>query len=680
MEWPILFYTDIEFMGPNPIGDIKYSWEVARHQYVITLGKAYHLTLDEKYAETFKNHIETFIDENPPFIGHHWISALEPALRTISWIWGLAFFLHSKTLSEAFLLKVVWYIEMQAKYIDANLSIGRYANNHLIGELSALAITGMMFSGLKNARKFREKGLSHLEEQLFKQTTSDGFGKEQAYSYTRFILDFYLQVFLLADQHGLNGSAKVWQRIEKIFEFYMHTVAPNGQGLNIGDSDNARGIFLTQENYHDYRGILSLGAVLFNRGDFKYVSEIPGEEILWLKGPAGLKIYSDLIPTQPGMTQMNFPDSGYFVMRDSWDKDASYALFDFGVQGYGSCAHGHADALSFALHFKGFPVFVDPGTHNYNTSIVHRNYFRSTSAHNTITIADQDQSNNAGRMAWSDIYSVQSNQAIAASRFGFIDASHNGYSRLEKPATHQRKFFYKRDEYWLIEDRISGEANYKIDLNFHLAPSILPTQTATDSIRLGKNNKPILQLSVSSNSSGNQLQPYLYFDSIDPIRGIYSENYGHYEPAYTISFTNQLDLPAVLSSLISPVEKDAAVVSIIHHLPGFYVIRHRTGIDLLCTQKITSDKGRQFVFDGNFLFLSTDENYNPDYMYTEEINTVRIGNKVILNGKDKTNDGEMIMRNRLDLQQGMVGPDWPLENFSNEIKAYLTCLVAIIGV
>ncbi|NTV37956.1 MAG: hypothetical protein HGA82_02020, partial [Anaerolineales bacterium] len=53
------------------ISDIKFLWEPARFGWVFTLGRAYTVSQDEKYAETFWRNFETFTDANPPCLSPH---------------------------------------------------------------------------------------------------------------------------------------------------------------------------------------------------------------------------------------------------------------------------------------------------------------------------------------------------------------------------------------------------------------------------------------------------------------------------------------------------------------------------------------------------------------------------------------------------------------------------------
>src|SRR5262249_62005662 len=66
--------------------------------------------------------------------------------------------------------------------------------------------------------------------------------------------------------------------------------------------------------------------------------------------------------------------------------------------GYG---HGHADALSLSACVRGEGLLIDPGTYGYNLGEKWRRYFRSTRAHNTVTVDGLDQALQVGTFLWS---------------------------------------------------------------------------------------------------------------------------------------------------------------------------------------------------------------------------------------------------------------------------------------
>jgi len=77
--------------------------------------------------------------------------------------------------------------------------------------------------------------------------------------------------------------------------------------------------------------------------------------------------------------------SGIAVFRD----DDTYLLFRCGRHGAG---HDHPDRLNIIIHAKGEVISPDPGTAGYILKKIH-GYYRSTFAHNTLFVDDENQRN-----------------------------------------------------------------------------------------------------------------------------------------------------------------------------------------------------------------------------------------------------------------------------------------------
>jgi uncharacterized heparinase superfamily protein len=76
-------------------------------------------------------------------------------------------------------------------------------------------------------------------------------------------------------------------------------------------------------------------------------------------------------------------------------------LLDAGPLGLGSlAAHGHADALSLWASLDGKPLLIDAGTYAYHEDPAWRDHFRSTPAHNTLTLDGKNQSEIHGPFLW----------------------------------------------------------------------------------------------------------------------------------------------------------------------------------------------------------------------------------------------------------------------------------------
>ena len=56
--------------------------------FAFTLGRAYHLTQDNQYAEAFWKYFESFTQNNPANLGPHWMNGQEVAIRIMALVWA----------------------------------------------------------------------------------------------------------------------------------------------------------------------------------------------------------------------------------------------------------------------------------------------------------------------------------------------------------------------------------------------------------------------------------------------------------------------------------------------------------------------------------------------------------------------------------------------------------------
>jgi hypothetical protein len=259
---------------------------------------------------------------------------------------------------------------------------------------------------------------------------------------------------------------------------------PAGSSPLFGDDDGGRLINLTARAANDFRDTLAVGAAVFKRGDWKYVAGAAPAEMLWMIGPEGVKGYDRLEAETPHEISKAFKSGGYFVMRDGWRRDSSFVLIDCGPHGAEiGCGHAHSDALSIEFASGGVTWLVDPGTFVYAADPKTRDEFRSTAAHNTVTVDDQPQSIPSGLSGPSKPFSWRT--AAKCRLRGFVEngdsiffqGSHDGYERLDDPVTHTRSALYLKPDQasnhpgrLIVRDQFAAKKRHRYAIRYHFAP------------------------------------------------------------------------------------------------------------------------------------------------------------------------------------------------------------------
>lgn len=473
---PLKHWKQFEELDSSETGDKKVIWELNRHQHFFTLGFAYWLTGDERFADRFCIHLESWIDENPPGMGINWTSSLEVSFRAISWIWAFHFFKESDRFTPDLFLKAIKQLYLHGRHIEKYLSTYYSPNTHLTGEALGLYYLGTQLPFLERSQQWRKQGEDILIAEIFKQIHPDGVYFEQSTWYQRYTADFYAHFAALRSLWGAdrpNASSKeLGLRLEKAFDFLMYTTMPDGQTPLIGDDDGGRMLPITDAEPSDFRGTLAVGAILFDRGDHKLVSSRPSQEVFWLMGPGSLDFYDKIEIAEPTTESQSFPEGGYFVMRDGWSETDNFLIVDCGELGSLAAGHGHADSLAIEAAMHGKPFLVDSGTYTYHETRELRDYFRSTEAHNTLVIDGKSSSEPGHSFSWTTRASSSCKKWISSERFDFFEGEHDGYARLDDPAIHSRSILFLKSDYWIVRDFVETKGEHDYSLNFHFDGNI----------------------------------------------------------------------------------------------------------------------------------------------------------------------------------------------------------------
>ncbi|HEX8492710.1 MAG TPA: alginate lyase family protein [Pyrinomonadaceae bacterium] len=471
---PLVHWSRINYLDADVAGDKKIIWELNRHQHFQTLGRAYWLTNDERFAETFAAHLNSWMDENPPKLGINWASSLEVSFRAISWLWACYFFKDSPHLTPPLFLRALKFLYLHARHLETYLSTYFSPNTHLTGEALGLYYLGTLWPEFREAARWRALGQRILLDALDAQVQADGVYFEQTSYYQRYTTDFYTHFYLLAEANGERVEAKLKDKLAAMLDHLMYITGPDGTTPFFGDDDGGRLVMLDERPINDFRAALSNGAALFARSDYKYVARAAAEETLWLMGCKSLRAFDELSAQPPLESSRAFSDGGYYVMRDGWSAAADYLLIDCGPHGAVGGAHAHADALSFSLAARGRTLLVDPATYTYTGSDRMRDLFRSSAMHNTLTIDGESSSVPDGPFRWKHTAQSSVRRWISRERFDFFEGGQDGYERLPAPATHLRSLLFVKGGYWIMRDRVHTKGTHRYDLHFHFSPDANP--------------------------------------------------------------------------------------------------------------------------------------------------------------------------------------------------------------
>ncbi len=526
-DWPSAHWTDFEtgkidlrlFDGlrasPSTF-DIKYIWEPARFGWAFALGRAYHLTQDNKYAEAFWKYFKSFTESNPANMGPHWMNGQEAAIRLISLVWADHVFESAPASSEERRAVLHRSIMHHASRIAPTLVYARAQNNnHLVTESAALYTAGLLF---KN-KTWRALGWKRLNWSFQNQISDYGEYIQHSTNYHRVMLQTALWVnFIKQDVFSLRTSQAIARSAHWLF-----SLLDNASGLtpNLGANDGALIFPLSVTDFRDYRPTVQAASRAFLRTNLP--SGVWDELALWFGLPANKRVInSDAYLTENlrGRNSWGYLRASRFKSRLS-----------------------HMDQLHFDLWWRGLNITQDAGTYLYNAEPPWDNPLVTTCVHNTVTIDGRDQMTRAGRflvLDWANAYSkniIETGDNV----LGRARAYHRGYHGIK----HERTITVYQDERWVVVDKLIARSRFARVYRLHwLLPDYewkIEEQGAGITLKL---NSPHGWITLSVPST---LQPSTFSlvragelvygqREVQPYEGWVSRTYGQKSPALSFAF------------------------------------------------------------------------------------------------------------------------------------------------
>jgi hypothetical protein len=517
---PAVFYGDIDIGDRALVGDIKHVWELNRHLHLVRLAQAALVSAEPVYIRTLAGQLRGWLDQCPPLAGPNWTSALEAGIRLVSW--SLLWQLLGGDASALFAgadgrrLRTGWLhsIHAHCAYIERHLSRHSSANNHLIGELAGLYLGASTWPCWSASKRWRALARDELEQQAQLQYSRDGVNREQAFAYHVFTAEFLFVAGLAGHAWGQPFSRAYWDGLQRGLRFLRSVRDTGGNVPMVGDADDGIVFRLGRDGGDRAAQLLALGDAVFKGVE----GGCAGTRWLLHAWPGPRPELRGAAPE----TAWAFPDGGYLLFGARFGEPLEIkGMLDCGPLGYlGIAAHGHADALALTLSVGGEECLVDPGTYSYWQEQKWRDYFRGTSAHNTVRIDGLDQSVSGGRFMWLR-KAVASIERMPQSPGAFdFRGSHDGYLRLADPVRHLRSVrFDAASATLVVRDELAARKAHQLEQFWHFAPGLELLLSATCLRVRGQAFEMQLQV------SGADLALELVRGCENPPLGWYSRSY-----------------------------------------------------------------------------------------------------------------------------------------------------------
>jgi heparan-sulfate lyase len=516
----------------RPVDDIEWPTHLHRHYHLNTLADAYAASGNETYANEYVQQILDWIKDNPlePWDSrtYRWgWSTLNIAQRIDgAWSQGYLKIVNSPRLTPDANATQMKVLREQARFLIGHRAGG---GNWLLAESRALIMAGCLFPEFREAAAWREEGLARLKQEAQTQIYDDGMHVELTPGYHGFSLSSFEDAVELAIRNDLpwpplakggdGGVEEYLERLEKMYEYYLYALRPDGRSCAIGDAGSG-----------SLRGWLEKGAQVFGRDDMLYAAT---------GGQAG---------TPPVHTSYAFPVGGFYVMRSDWQDEQALFMYIDAAKWAGG--HSHLDCFTFFLYAYGDLLIDDAGIYTYNRNL--SGYFYGTPGHNTILLDGKDQARQPDPMV---------HRWITNPHFDYLDAEHHYYEGV----THRRRWLFVKPlekggvGYWVIRDTLTGEGTYQAQVRFHLPPDVaVEIDANTGTACTVREGKPNLLLLTRTNGARLEQEP-----------GWISYSYGTKQETPVVQLVQEGPLPLTFTTVLISEKPGETVTASLRDIPGF---------------------------------------------------------------------------------------------------------------
>lgn len=419
----------------------EWLWQLNRHGFWASMGRAYRATGDEKYVRSFEKQLlhwiaQTDIPENWNGPGSAW-RTIECGIRLLG-SWPVAFdgFRKAPSLSDITLLLMIASMHRQSVHLVQHPT----THNWLMMEANGIYTFSALFTELSDSESNRHIAAGWLIRETEAQMLPDGMHNELTPDY---------QAVAFSCASNFYGTAKALGLADEIpgrlIELLQSTVRA---AVLLSTPD------FTQPRTNDTYTILT-------KRFTQRAEELFGADPLYRF------VNSDraegLPPSAPTASAL-LPYAGFAVMRSDWSQDAAYLCFDVGPLGE---AHIHQDKLNINLYKGDQELIFDDGGGQYEDS-AYRDYALSACDHNTVLVDGLPQNRTKP---------VSLDKPITA---GWISNDVFDYACEEyrdvfgpdglKPAVHKREVRFCKPDFFCVCDELTsldGE-DHDYELLFHM--------------------------------------------------------------------------------------------------------------------------------------------------------------------------------------------------------------------
>ncbi len=485
---------------------------------------------DDRAAALFRELALDWIAANPIGTGIGW-HAYPLARRLVAWVQASSLADGDPAFARAFASSLA----EQAAFLIDHLEFDSLGN-HLLADGKALVFAGLALDA-PGAEAWLRRGEDILWTGLTEQILPDGGHYERSPMYHALVLQDYLETIVALRAASRDVPVAVQRRLVLMGDHLARMRHPDGEFALFADA--AFDVTApTADVLAAAEGVLGVTG--------RWTGAAPGAYTAWLGWPARADAPVDVAPPAA-----DAPDTGYRILDDG---AGSRMLVDVKPIGPAHIpAHGHCSLLSYELSLRGRRIIVDSGVAEYHPD-QWRAFWRSTRAHNTVSIDGAEQSEmwlafRVGRRAGSRVIASGTSDNVR-----WVVAEHDGYAGPGTGVVHRRLLASLGTRGWIVLDGLLGHGEHTLESFVHLHPDLDCRPTAP---RVVTFSGPAIAGTIVPASAGPLPEVRIDRGTTEPVQGWYAPAFGRRVPNAVVVFRARTTLPYAMGYFVGtdPVQR-----------------------------------------------------------------------------------------------------------------------------
>lgn len=436
--------------------DEEWCFMLNRMDYLNYLMLAGLISKEDEYLIKGKQLILDWIRKHPVMQMEPSTRTLDTGIRIMNMMETLPYIYNTHLLEEDELALIIRSINDQIHYLkDQYLKKYTLSNWGSIQTCAILSILPL-YEEQYEKNPVYQWAYEELTRQFQIQVYEDGMQWEQSTMYHIEVLNYGMKALYYQSVFHIPLHPILNKQVYALADALCYQVTPAYEIETFGDSDRVK-----------VQDVFTRAAALYSQPQWKMAGYGTFDlESVYAFGCEYADSYQRMSLQTPSSNVYDGFDSGMFVIRSSWNSDASFTMFTNGSLGSG---HGHSDNQHISIYHKGVPVLIDSGRYTYREDHPMRVELKSMHAHNGVIVDGKEYCLPSDSWGYHDFGIPCKTYVRHIQNLHYIEGILLGHDPLQ---VWIRKVIVIDPGIWMIVDEIKADGHHTMKTSFHCDPMI----------------------------------------------------------------------------------------------------------------------------------------------------------------------------------------------------------------